>query len=340
MIDFAGNKTTELRRVVIDKNLPELSITVSDNQANIYIEAWMTSAWMRDMSLMIDDVELCWWNINSTSNDSNTRYVSRTIEKSELPVGQHSIKAVARSQAGDTVESESVVVNVAKNYNSSIYGLNKSWNQNGTLVKDGKTRFLWSFDSGTAFESVRSNNFGNVEKLTEGIGNAKAAKFYVDMTAGVTFSDSKWTIEFWSKNESTRTNTGMNLQFENFFTTEVRKYAPTDGSPIYGYMYNTGMEGVVYDSWYHECQTSRANRAEWHHYACVSDGSCVKIYVDGILRYKSSDEFISPIKMTRLYSYMDEDVYIDELRISATARSEQELWDYVQYVKSNNLLPD
>ena len=341
VFDFAGNKSTEKRNVTIEKTMPSLTLNVSDNSSDYYAELYLdNSSWMRDMSLVIDDTEICWWNINSTSGNYGGRREGRDIEKKELPVGQHSIKAVARSQAGDIVESESVTITVAKGYNASVYGLNKSWNENGTLIKDGKTRFLWNYDTGTAYESVRSNTFGSVEKLTEGIGNGKAAKFYVDMTAGLTFNDSKWTIEFWSRNESVNSDSGMRVDFENFFSGEVRKNSPSDGSPIYGNMYRTGVEDVLYSSWYHECQTSRANRAEWHHYAFVSDGNFVKIYVDGILRYKSNDDFVSPIKMTKIRASMDENVYIDEFRISATARSEQELWDYVQYVKNNNLLPE
>ena len=341
VFDFAGNKSTEKRNVTIEKTMPSLTLNVSDNSTDYYAELYLdNSSWMRDMSLVIDDTEICWWNINSTSGNYGGRREGRDIEKKELPVGQHSIKAVARSQAGDIVESESVTITVSKNYNASVYGLNKSWNENGTLIKDGKTRFLWNYDTGTAYESVRSNTFGSVEKLTEGIGNGKAAKFYVDMTAGLTFNDSKWTIEFWSKNDSASSNSGLWMEMEYFFNTSVRKNSSSDDSPVYGRFYTSTMDDEITDLYYHECQTSRSYRAEWHHYAFVSDGNCVKIYVDGILKYRSNDDFVSQIKMKRMNVSMDENVYIDEFRISATARSEQELWDYVQYVKNNNLLPE
>ncbi len=87
-------------------------------------------------------------------------------------------------------------------------------------------------------------------------------------------------------------------------------------------------------------RASRADYSNWHHYALVSTGERFEMYRDGVMVEHSSDGMPSPTVGTGLYIDMVDQAYIDELRISATAKSVDELWDYVQYVKSNNLLQD
>ena len=87
-------------------------------------------------------------------------------------------------------------------------------------------------------------------------------------------------------------------------------------------------------------RSSRADRSAWHHYAIVSTGDRFEIYMDGVLTYYTSGNQSSKKTSSGLYISMTSLAYVDELRISDTARSGDELWDYVQYVKNNNLLPE
>ena len=87
-------------------------------------------------------------------------------------------------------------------------------------------------------------------------------------------------------------------------------------------------------------RASRRDYSNWHHYALVSTGDRFEMYMDGVLVSYSVGDRPAPTTGTGLYINMKDTAYIDELRISATARSVDELWDYVQYVKTNNLLPD
>ena len=94
------------------------------------------------------------------------------------------------------------------------------------------------------------------------------------------------------------------------------------------------------EEWMNGAWSSRKDRSEWHHYAFVSTGDRFEIYLDGVLTSYSNGFKSSNRTANGMYIDMTDTAYIDELRISDVARSADELWDYVQYVKSNNLLPD
>ena len=85
---------------------------------------------------------------------------------------------------------------------------------------------------------------------------------------------------------------------------------------------------------------SRADYSNWHHYALVSTGDRFEMYMDGVMVRWTENGRPAPTVGTGLYINMENEAYIDELRINASAKTVDELWDYVQYVKSNNLLPD
>ena len=84
---------------------------------------------------------------------------------------------------------------------------------------------------------------------------------------------------------------------------------------------------------------ARRDSSEWHHYAIVSTGTGFEIYVDGVRRSFTGGDRPS----VRVSSVIQIDVtdcaLVDEIRISDKARSVDELWGYVQYVRENNLLP-
>ena len=84
---------------------------------------------------------------------------------------------------------------------------------------------------------------------------------------------------------------------------------------------------------------SRNDVSSWHHYALVSDGSSLMVYIDGMMRDKTDGDKPSVKISDGLYISMPDKAYIDELRISNKARSADELWAYNKYVRDRNLIP-
>ena len=105
-------------------------------------------------------------------------------------------------------------------------------------------------------------------------------------------------------------------------------------------IYYVPLMGDTAGEYFYGAYASRKDYSNWHHYALVSTGERFEMYMDGVLVSCTSDGKPAPTVGTGLYINMGDDAFIDELRISATARSVDELWDYVQYVKNNNLLPE
>ena len=341
--DFAGNETEITRMVTVNKALPTayLNKVEESNDYVRYSASVSKRGWMYDGYIIMDGEILKYFMINSTSNedyswDTWTDY----LYYSNLPSGTHTLKAVFNSQGGDRIESDELTFTNDRVKNDSKYGLNKTWNADGTLIVDRGTKYLWNFDDsmGLNYESVSDKNLGTVKATRDGLGS-KAGSLYFNNDDVISFFNSEWTVEYWAKDEYSGTDS-TTVELRNVMRSyNYHNSSNTDSYIGFGGYYTMNDESFT-EEWMNGAWSSRKDRSEWHHYAFVSTGDRFEIYMDGILTSSSNGYKASNRTANGMYIDMTDTAYIDELRISDVARSADELWDYVQYVKSNNLLPD
>ena len=152
------------------------------------------------------------------------------------------------------------------------------------------------------------------------------------------FPNSSWTLEFWYENNNPEPNSTSNMQLRNIFNSHFYKNSTSSSSYINTEYFYQDMNNEFGNSWY-SVHFSRDDASSWHHYALVSDGSSIMVYIDGMMRYKSDGDKPSVKISDGLYISMPDKAYIDELRISNKARSADELWAYNKYVRDRKLIP-
>ena len=340
--DYAGNTTTITRDVVIDKTLPVSTISKNTYTDYEYVYVYLTdSRWMYDGCLMVDGIPLKYYFFNNMSSGGYSSY-SYNLYHSDLPAGEHVIQAKFTTQGGDVIYSNELQINVEREKDTSKYGVGKTWNADGSLIAGFDTRYLWGFndEENANYETVSNENLGTIRNTVDGIGSGAASMNYSVSGVKIPFLNSEWTLEFWMKDEYDQTD-NVSIRINNLLSTSYLAHSQSaNSSHWYCYPYyvtNLGDSSVYY---WDVAYASRKDYSEWHHYALVSTGDRFEVYKDGVLVNYSEGNKPSPTFGTGLYINMNEKAYIDELRISATARSVDELWDYVQYVKNNNLLPE
>ena len=342
--DFAGNETSISRTVSVNKTLPTATL-VKSAETDKYLSYRATISrrgWIRDGYILMDGEILQYWNINSNSDEEYSEsYWTDYLYFDNLPSGTHTVQAVFYTQGGDRIKSNELTFTNEREKNDARYGLNKTWNEDGSLIADSRTLYLWNFDddNGVNYESVSGKNLGSVGTMTEGLGS-KAGSLYYDTSDQMSFFNSEWTVEYWSKDEYGGTDNitvylrGILNSYNYHYSTNSESYINAEAQY---YMGNS--EDYTSSQWMTGARSSRADRSAWHHYAIVSTGDRFEIYMDGVLTYYTSGNQSSKKTSSGLYISMTSLAYVDELRISDTARSGDELWDYVQYVKNNILLP-
>jgi len=343
--DFAGNETVISRTVSVNKELPTVSLYKHEESSD-YVQYYARISrvgWIYDGYILIDGEILKYFCINNTSDDTYSNdYWTGRLYFDDLPSGTHTIKAVFHSQGGDKIESEEIAFSNTREKNDSRFGLNKTWNADGTLIADKSTQYLWNFDDpmGMSFESISDKNLGTIKASRKGLGS-KAGSIYYDTSDNISFFNSEWTLEYWAKDEYGGTD-NINIDIRNVVDSDNNHRSSNDSSGIDAwYYYLSGSDdSSLTQQHINGAWTSRVDRSEWHHYAIVSTGYRFEIYLDGILTNYTNGYLASSRNATGLYIDTNDSAFIDELRISDIARSGDELWDYVQYVKNNNLLPE
>ena len=342
--DFAGNETSLNRTIVIDKELPTatLSLYRTETEYERYRIELSSMSWIYDGCIMIDEIPVKYYFINaSASNDNLNR--AEDLYYASLPAGTHTVKARFTTQGGDVIYSNELQITVDRQKDTSSYGLGKTWNEDGSLRPENSTRYLWGFNDESMMnhETISDGIKGQIKNTTDGIGGGAASMYYNISDIRIPFFSSEWTMEFWMKDEYASTDTiqmvirGLIQEGWGLNHSSSSTYSYWYATPIYVLMNgDTSYEGF-------DCaRASRADYSNWHHYALVSTGERFEVYMDGVMVYWTSGDKPAPTVGTGLYINMETQAFIDELRITADAKSVDELWDYVQYVKSNNLLPE
>ena len=336
--DFAGYTSTEERTFTINRPLPTPSFTMSRtsvaDDANLSFEISVNHAeTLAYVQLLVDGHQLQYWGYYGLERSRNSESTSYAIDGEDFPVGVHTITVRAVDIAGNIKESVGQTLTVVRNVNSSDYGLGITWDNDGTLLPDWATHYLWDFDTPSARGVEKANGLisAEIRQTRSGLGGS-AARPYINTSIETQFPDSSWTVEYWAKMENGSSGSNVQLQLSQVNNTTI--YKQSNDTSSYGDSYYTyyNPASTEMSSSYIYMYASRTFRNEWHHYAYVSTGNDLYLYIDGLLVGKLEDKR-SSTKSSNIYVYCNEDNFMDEIRISMRARTVDELWLYVQYAK-------
>ncbi|MBQ0072025.1 MAG: hypothetical protein KBS81_09290, partial [Spirochaetales bacterium] len=316
--DFAGNETVERRQVTVAKTLPTATLTVRDGIVNPRLDS---RAWVLDGQVLVDGAQRFYYFINAAES-TDSWAGGYTFRYQDLPVGEHVVQARLVTQGGDVILSEPVTIPVEGTKDDSSYGVGKTWNEDGTLRNDGSTRYLWNFDDDAALskETVRDVALGTVSQTTEGLGKNGGNIYYNVDGLNIPFFSGEWTMEYWFKgNTGKRGDCYINIR-GLMYGDDDRVYSYSGNPRLINLLNYIDMAGTEQHWRLEEPEFSWNNYQEWHHFAIVSTGNRFEIYYDGIM-VAHSDNTPSVTKATGFRFDLLEGCYLDEVRLSGTARS-------------------
>lgn len=321
--DFAGNTTTETKRITINKALPNLFIYADEDLSGLQLSYEIENRnYIDKIELLLDGVvvDSTTWNYGSGHNSSYS--ASLFFDDGVFPSGIHSFKYVAITHAGDLIESEELNLELTSDREpyDGHYGVGKTWNYDGSLIADNGTRFLWGFNDPVSFglESVAAKRSADVIELTPGIGQS-GARASVSTQGKSFFPDGSYTIEFWYLYDSDQYGGG---DFDLIISPDVRFWV---GYNIHMYAGDTNLSAEV--------MTSGGDK-DWHYIAIAGDSLGTTVYVDGNEAIRSS--YVLSSCFAEIYT--SKQIRVDEFRISDVARSSAEINQYYRYAKNNNFV--
>lgn len=339
--DFAGNKSEEVISFSVSRILPEISLDhFYDYSGYTYCSYTITPnrSWVYDGGLYIDGV-LYYYNFINAGETSENGLCGFDIYWNRLREGSHTAQYKAKLQSGEIIESDTFIVKGTIPSSSDVFKEGVTWNTDGSLKNDQYTYYLWNFDSSDITkELVTGKSLGSVSDTVSGFGKS-AARMDLDLSdMKIQFPNSSWTLEFWYKNNNAETESSSYIRLKNICNADINKRSSSTSSYVYTHYYYQDMNSNVGDIGF-DLDFSRNDASSWHHYALVSDGSSLMVYIDGMMRYKTDGDKPSVKISDGLYISLPDKVYIDELRISNKARSADELWAYNEFVRERNLIP-
>jgi hypothetical protein len=335
--DFAGNITSVSRNVTIARPVPTPTLTLSQTTDSLQASWNISNAYyLKHFQVLLDGKQLYFSMPNYSSIEASSNYGSSGLWKlKDLPSGTHDLTMVTEDQAGNTYVCDSQSITISGEPDASEYGIEKTWNLNGTLAEDWSTMYLWNFDDPVKpnWETVSDGRLGTVNQTRSGLGST-AGRIDVNTSTALEFPDSSWTLEYWGKMENNNPDSNLYVYLHELTNSYLyKRSSSTNSSWDSSYYHLSLINNEVSSNWMNTNYCSRAYRSEWHHYAIVSTGNEIKWYVDGLLLYQVADT-VSKRSASGVYLYMPySDNFVDEVRISCAARSGEELWAYVQYAQ-------
>jgi hypothetical protein len=307
--DFAGNTVTVQRNITINRTLPNATLSITDNSDSYTID------------FSSGNQSYCIEYLNGVESGNSYSGWQNSIAKSDLPAGDNTLQFLVVDQAGNETWTEKKTLSVARTVDTSLFGKGTTWNEKGNLLKDWYTSLLWTFEdsSNPGKEESQGLLTGNAQTTEGGIGNAASIGIDKDFS----FSSPRWTLEFWGKGYlSINVNKLINLW--GLQSSNDSKYM------YYQYYLTTvGSSELTSNSmniW------QKSGQSDWHYYSIVSTGTEIRFYRDGLMVQKVSNLSLSK-KSDHISIGTDSGSLIDEIRLSGTARSVDEIWQYYQYAK-------
>jgi len=201
------------------------------------------------------------------------------------------------------------------------------------MPKDDHTVGLWHMENNWSDSSDFTNNggaynnptFTGAAKIGSYAGNFNGTTDYIITTNDISLAPEKeFTLEAWVQPHdfSTDATWGDSIIQKDLNSTGYQLVWHQDGK--FGCLLGNGSGATA------DFGTIKKNLFQWYHVACVYDGSNIKLYVNGILEKSTPRSYSRNVSDYVWFgSWYDGqrnfNGYIDEVRISNIARSEEEI---------------
>ncbi|WP_294429375.1 hypothetical protein [uncultured Treponema sp.] len=228
-----------------------------------------------------------------------------------MSAGTHSLKLTFWDSARNSTTKE-IYFTINRTVDTSVYAGTSFDTTSGQLLKDTNTVYLWHLDSNGSEASGDGSAFVSTENDDTGGLSGYARYAYTSGSVSLPLENS-YTVEFWRKGSN-------DFRIEKSSVFEIYS--------TYGYYQYASASGSVTSEYFDWPLPSDDN---WHFWSYVFESSYTAVYCDSILVW-----FKPAISQTTASN--DNKLYvdcrnIDELRISRTARSADEIAAYYTVAK-------
>lgn len=234
--------------------------------------------------------------------------------------GNYTIKIVAKDVAGNITEKKSYF-SVSRGFNLSNVEDIAYDKSTGKFIKDSETLHLWHFDNDG------KEVLGNADLMySHANGGFEGASASVNGSVPLDITTNAFTVEFWTRgNGSVLVGKDSVFSLHNYYNsqTEYQNYM---------YYYYITQDGINNDSIWPSTSARSRSDDQWHFWAYVYTENYVSIYCDGVCVYHQ-DGFTHTLNTNNNNLSIETYGLVDELRISKSARSADEIYSYYKTAK-------
>lgn len=254
----------------------------------------------------------------------NSEYDAQSCHTFKLDTmisGNYILKVIAKDVAGN-VSEKSKSFSVVRGFNLSETE-NVTYNTtNGQLLKDANTVHLWHLDNDG------SENLGTaaITQYTHTNGGFEGAASSLNGSVALDISTNAFTVEFWTRGSG---NVGVEKDSEVYIQNNYYSAA----NYYHGFRhYYTTTDGVSDSGWLGENSVKNRSDDQWHYWAYVYGSTYSAIYCDGVC-VSYQDGFTHTLNTNNNNLSISSSGIIDEIRISNSARSADEINSYYKTAK-------
>ena len=237
-----------------------------------------------------------------------------------MAAGTHSLTMTATDSAGNTGET-TISFTINRTFNESDVADISYDTTTGQFIKDASTVHLWHLDNDG------SENIGTaaITEYTHTNGGFEGSASRLTGSVPLDISTNAFTVEFWTRgNGDVTINKDSELYVSNYYN------SPTSYNNYMGHSYTT-TDGVSSSSMNNSSARTRGDD-QWHYWAYVYGSTYSAIYCDGVC-VSYQDGYTHTLNTNNNNLSISSSGIIDEIRISNSARSADEINSYYKTAK-------
>ena len=244
-----------------------------------------------------------------------------TLPLAYMAAGSHTLTMTATDSAGNTGET-SISFTINRTFNESDVANISYDTTTGQLLKDASTVHLWHLDA----DGSESLGTAAITEYAHTNGGFEGAASRLSGSVALDISTNAFTVEFWTRGRGqVYMNKESELGINNYYNSVtsydnfMRHYYTTDDSVTDSRLWSTAAVKTRGDD-------------QWHYWAYVYGSTYSAVYCDGIcVAYE--DGYTHTLNTNSNDLSISASGIIDELRISSSARSADEISAYYKTAK-------
>ena len=266
----------------------------------------------------LDDSKINSWSGSNWGTNFSSSY---TIPLGYMAAGTHTLTMTATDSAGNTGETTISFTINRRTFNESDVADISYDTATGQFIKDANTVHLWHLDNDG------SENLGSaaITEYTHTNGGFEGAASSLNGNVPLDISTNAFTVEFWTRGSSGAVNIEKSSEFS------VQNNYDYWGEGLrHWYTTSEGYSGHELHT-YGVASETRSND-KWHYWAYVYGSTYSAVYCDGVC-VSYEDGFTHTLNTNNNNLSISSNGIIDEIRVSNSARSADEINSYYKTAK-------